>query len=330
MSLKDRIIAIHDVFSQRKTRNTEQALKPLAQEDKNRIKFLYRDVISGLWNQGFQHPGAGLLWTEVHNLLEYRLGRSVLSRGMRAIGVHDYQTVVRDIDMFLSECTSDEFLDFIELSFKAQHRPRTRNGSSEVIEAINEVFRQGSLPYHLTDYVIVEEDAEEGPHLNSGPDKRRVAKIVACPRIIVVEEEVAYQEAVKPALAILGHHQFTVANTEFRDGLEHYRRKRHRDCLTSCGSALESVLKVICDRKGWNYNDRAALGELLDLVIAQLGLEPVFAEKFKLLATVRNRSSSSHGGGGSPRVVDHHLAQYMVTATAATIVFLITEAGEGK
>ena len=328
MSLKDRIVAIHDVFSQRKIRNTERVLKQLAQEDRNRILLLYRDIINGSWEQGFQNHDADLLWTEVHNSLEHRLGRPILSRRMHAIGLYDYESIVRDIQIFLSECTSDEFLDFIELSFKVQHSPRSKNGSNEVIEAVNEVFRLGNLPYHLTDYVSVEEEPEEVPYLNGGTYRQSITKIAAYPRIIIVEEEVVYKEAVKPALALLGYHQFTVANTEFRDGLEHYRRGRHQECLTSCGSALESVLKVICDRNGWYYSKGATLGPLLDLVIDQLGLEPVFAEKFKLLATIRNRSSSSHGGGGSPRVVDRHLAQYMVTTTAATIVFLVTEDGE--
>ena len=273
-------------------------------------------------------PGAEMLWAEVHNLLEHQLGRSILSRSMQGIGILHPQIIVQDLDNFLSECTSDEFLDFVELSFKVQHPPRSRNGSSEVIEAVNEVFLLGNLPYHLTDYVT--EESEGFPRFDDDIRRQRVTKIVTYPRIIVVEEEVAYKEAVEPALTILGSHQFTAANTEFRDGLEHYRRNRHRDCLTSCGSALESVLKVICDRNGWHYSKGATLGPLLDLVIDQLGLESVFAEKFKLLATIRNRSSSSHGGGGSPRVVDRHLAQYMVTTTAATIVFLVTQADGGR
>ena len=286
---------------------------------------LYGDIIAGKWDQTFHNHGAELLWAEVHNALEHRLGRVVLSSSMQTLSSFHPHLVAEDLSRFLSECTSDEFLDFIELSFKVQHPPRSRNGSSEVIEAINEIFRLGNLPYRLTDYVTVEEEPEGVPQLSSGTYRRRVAY----PRIIIAEEEVSYKEAVKPTLAILESHQFAGANIEFRDGLEHYRRERYRDCLTSCGSALESVLKVICDRNGWHYSMGATLGPLLDLVIDQLGLESVFAEKFKLLATIRNRSSSSHGGGGSPRVVDRHLAQYMVTSTAATIVFLITEA-DGK
>ena len=126
MSLKDRIVTIHDVFSQRKTRNTERTLKQLTQDDRNRVLLLYRDIISGSWNQGFQNQNAELLWPEIHNSLEHRLGRSILSRRMQAIGLYDYESIVRDIHIFLSECTSDEFLDFIELSFKAQHPPQSR------------------------------------------------------------------------------------------------------------------------------------------------------------------------------------------------------------
>ena len=335
MTLKDHIVTIHDVFSARKKFNKEQVFKPLANIDRNKILLLYRDIISGKWKSTFRHPDAEMFWSEVHNLLEHRLGRPILSQSMQAIGLFNYQMIATDLDRFLSECTSDEFLDFIELSFKVEHPSqfipgsRVIPGSREVIEAINEVFHMGDLPYHLTHYETIEEEQVEFSYQNRRAYTQSVPKIVAYPRIIIVEEEVAYKEAVEPTLAILGHHQFAAANSEFRHGLEHYRRGRHQDCLTSCGSALESVLKVICDRKGWNYNNRAALGELLDLVIAQLGLEAVYAEKFKLLATIRNRSSSSHGGGGSPRVGDRHLAQYMVTDTAATIVFLVTEA-DGK
>ena len=329
MFLKDYIIAIHDVFSQRKAHKTEQNTKMVSSVDRTRILLLYRDIITGKW-EGLPSPEAEMFWDEVHNLLEHRLGRPVLSQSMQRIGIHDHRTVVEDVYRFLSECTSDEFLDFIELSFKVRHPPQSRNGPSAAIEAVNEVFRQGNLPYRLTDYATVEEELERLPLIDDGTHRRGASRTVVYPRIIVAEDEVTHEEAVEPALAILGCHQFAVANTEFRDGLEHYRRGRYLDCLTNCGSALESVLKVICDRKRWNYNDRATLGTLLDLVISQLGLEPVFAQKFNLLTTIRNRRSSSHGGGGSPRVVEPHLAQYMVTATAATIVFLVNEADAGR
>ncbi len=147
--------------------------------------------------------------------------------------------------------------------------------------------------------------------------------------IIKVEEDVAYTEAVSPALHILSAKRHSVPNREFRDALEHYRDGRFGASLTDCGSALESVLKVICEDRAWDYNDSDTLGSLLDNVVPRLELPSAFKEKFKLLATIRNTYSSSHGGGTAPRDPDRSLVQYMITSTAATIVLLVSVA-EGR
>ena len=147
--------------------------------------------------------------------------------------------------------------------------------------------------------------------------------------IIKVEEDVAYMEAVSPGLHVLSAARYSVPDREFRDALEHYRDGKFRASLTECGSALESVVKVICEDKGWDYNDSDTLGPLLDNVVPRLELPPAFKEKFKLLATIRNQYSSSHGGGATQRDPDRYLVQYMITSTAATIVFLASVA-EGR
>jgi len=241
---------------------------------------------------------------------------------MQAYGPLDYRTISEDLFAFLGECSSEEFLDFLELSFKVHHPPRASGGSAEVIAAVNEIFRIDGLPYYLTDYVTAEEEPTVGPG--------RVIRTVAFPKIIVVDEEVVYEEAVAPALTALAAPHFAVPNTEFRDALEHYRRGRHNACLTSCGSALESVLKVICDRKGWAYNSNDTLSPLLEVAIPRLGLEPAFKEKFKLIGTIRNTLSSSHGGGKTQRTPERYLSQYMITATAGITVLLVTVAEGGK
>ena len=329
MSLKDKVLRVHDVFSRRRKQIADEDLKPVGQTTRNRVLLLFRDIASGEWG-GYADPNAGLVWAEVHNLLEHRLGRPTLSRGMQAYGPLDYSTIPQDLFAFLSECTSEEFLDFVELTFKVDHPPQASGGSGAVIEALNEIFRVDKLPYYLTNYVKVEEESTVSPFSGSVVRGQRVIKTVAYPKIIVVEEEVVYEEAVAPALTVLAAPHFAVPNTEFRDGLEHYRMGRHKDCLTSCGSALESVLKVICGRKGWTHRPEAALGELLDIVTPKLGLQPAFGESFKLVATIRNKLSASHGGGKTPRQPDRHFAQYMVTSTAATIALVVTIADGGQ
>jgi hypothetical protein len=46
-----------------------------------------------------------------------------------------------------------------------------------------------------------------------------------------------------------------------------------------------------------------------------------------LVARMRNRLSSSHGGGSSVRTVDQHVAQYALNATTAAIVLLVQDLG---
>jgi hypothetical protein len=51
----------------------------------------------------------------------------------------------------------------------------------------------------------------------------------------------------------------------------------------------------------------------------------LFETPLLLIATLRNRISSAHGGGATPRQVERHIAQYAITATAAAIVLLVHE-----
>ena len=279
---------------------------------------VYRDVIFG---RSYADPNR--IWAQFHNSMEYLHGRTVLSKAMEQRSLDEPDALILDLYAFLHECSTKEFLDFIELSFKAEVPPEDASGgTSAVIDAINEIFRVDNLPYHLTDYVF-----GEAPRTGSGPPLP--TPITSYPMVIKIEEDVAYAEAVSPALHILSAERYSVPNREFRDALEHYRDGKFPASLTDCGSALESVLKVICENNGWDYNDSDTLGRLLDNVVPRLGLPSAFKEKFKLLATIRNTDSRSHGGGTTPRDPDRHLAQYMITSTAATIVFLASVA-EGR
>ena len=48
---------------------------------------------------------------------------------------------------------------------------------------------------------------------------------------------------------LLRDKSFTSADQEFIEALEDYRKGDYGDCLTKCGSSLESTMKIICDRK---------------------------------------------------------------------------------
>ncbi len=223
--------------------------------------------------------------------------------------------------MFLRECTTKQFLDFVELCFQTEHYPRIGSDDSNVIDAINEIFLNENSPYRMTSFVRKEE--VEDVFIYGNRQRRTVVRIIHYPQVIYTEDEVVYREALAPALTALSRAEFTVADGEFRTGLEHYREGRYGDFLSNCSSALESVLKVICDKHNIQFDSNSALSTLLETVAAGLGLEAVYAEKFKLLATIRNRLSSSHGGGSQPRDPEPPYARLMLNLAAAAMVFLV-------
>ena len=325
MSITERIRQVFDVFSRRHPEGLSDDRDILEDTTRTRILLLYRDTVTQ--SIGSTDPDAGLLWEEVHNSLQYLHGRTVLSQRMRNRGLLTPGAIIEDMQYFLQECSTEDFLDFIELSFKGRYAPRSLGDSKPVIDAINEILRVDQAPYYLTDLVRVWEEttASLAPGIPAARGVK-VERIIAFPMIVKVEEDVVYREAVEPALTILGVDRYGAANSEFRNALEHYRNGKFRESLTDCASALESVLKVICSEKGWPYQQADTLGELLDNAVPRLGLEPVFKENFKILASIRNRFSSSHGGGTSAREPERSLAQYMITTTAATIVLIVASA----
>ena len=248
----------------------------------------------------------------MHNRLEHLYGRLNLS------GVQ-VSSATEDLNIFLQQCNTDEFFDFIELSFKLDVTGRVMGDENEVVDAVNEIFRVENAPYQLTPIVKVEEKVTDSRFPHS------LIRTVAYPRIVRADEELTHQEAVEPALRVLSEPYFEAANQEFRDALNEYRKGDYEDCLAKCGSAFESVLKILCQRRGWNYGEDDNAGKLIDVVFSKSTLEPFFKQTLMLIATMRNRLSSSHGGGSKVRNVEGHIAQYALTSTAAAIMLLVRE-----
>jgi hypothetical protein len=106
-----------------------------------------------------------------------------------------------------------------------------------------------------------------------------------------------------------------------------FKKSDFDDCLTKCCSCFESVMKVICEKKKWGYNKTDTAAPLLKTIIAGTGIETFFEQPLFLIATARNRLSSSHGGGAVQRQVPEHVARYILNATASAILFLVEAAG---
>lgn len=123
---------------------------------------------------------------------------------------------------------------------------------------------------------------------------------------------------------------FKVANLEFLDALNEYRRLEFGDCLTKCASAFESVLKTVCKKRKWRFEDKDRASKLVQTVSERMKLPGYIKQQMMFIAELRNDQSTSHGGGDVERAPSRPIAQYAVNSTASAILFIVQEADEMK
>ena len=319
MALTDFVTWLSGVFSRRTAPGTIDALEDLSPEARFRIVHLVQTPSAQTY-----YGSETALWPRVHHALQQLYGRRILSNDLQRSSSRSV-TLSEDLFEFISECRTEHFFDFIEVLFQTNAPWEELGELTDLTEAMSMAFSFDGSAYRVSAPTYREEVRRSG--LSSGPPSP--PEILKYPSVIRVEEDVVFEEAVKPALEILSQPHFQVADGEFRDALRSYRNGRYADCLTHCGSSLESVLKVICSQKGFPYDERDTASTLIETVVPALKMEGFFTQPWTLLATLRNRLSSSHGGGTQPRAPERHFAQYGLTSIAAVVVLVVTIA-EGK
>lgn len=285
---------------------------------RNRIFLICRDLLQGRWRQSMSSGDySDQFWSEIHSSMQHAYGRLQLSPSSRAT------SPIEDILNFLPSCPPEEFLDFVELIFRAQCLFHVLHDENQLVDAFNDVFRAENAPFQVTPMVKeVDEEAISDSYPFGGG---HVIRTMAYPKVIRVEEEATYSEAIAPALSVLADPAFSVANSELRGALEDYRNDDFSDCLAKCGSSFESVMKVICGKRQWPFGERDTASPLLKTIIPRTGLDGFFEQPLILVATMRNRLSAAHGGGTTAREVPRHVAQFALTTTAAAILLLVHE-----
>ena len=266
----------------------------LSAEFRNRVIFLCQD--------NFHGP---TFWPQIYRNLQYLHGRQILSR-------RESRESLDDLGKFLSECSDDQFLDFVEMIFQHWEPEIYRQ---QLVIAVNGFLEIDNLPYAVTDFVWEP----------SGDTRYRTMTLAEYPRVIRRENQVVHTTAIQPALEFLAYPGFSSANQEFLDALEDYRKADFPSCITKCGSSLESVMKVICHQQGWPYNQNDTAGTLLRSIIPRTSLDSSFEQQLLVVPTVRNRYGNAHGKGASQQATPKHLAQFSINSTASAILLLVSE-----
>lgn len=300
---------IFNAFSRRPTPPGER--KKLTPEFKNRTLMLC--VEKHYVSQGTYSNSPPRFWSEIHKKLRFLTGSPSLSDSFSS-------SHFEDIGSFLSECSDEHFLDFIEFVFQVQDRTPNDAAASAWVNPtdINTFFDVSNLPYYLTKYVWEEE------RISRGGLKR---SLVSLPQIVIRDSEVLHQMAIEPTLDLLSGRRWRTANEEFIKALQHYRKKEWEDCVSMCASSVESVMKIVCKEKGWEKKpDSLQAAPLLKIVVKESNLDPYFVKLLELPHVIRNDKSYAHGAGNLDKTLPQHVAQFVVNMTASTILLIVEEA----
>ena len=228
----------------------------------------------------------------------------------KATGVRNYLSEL--VDFLLEEQDTEKVLDAIELSFwyidgftrhyDYLYRQNASEYADDAIEELNGRFQEHGIGFQYSDG-----------------------------KIIRIDSKLIHAEVVKPALMLLHGSEYAGAQAEFLKAHGHYRHGNAKETLNECLKALESVMKAICDKRKWQYDETKATCNRLIKVCIDQGLIPTFWEQhFSSLRstlesgvpTARNKLGG-HGQGSSIVDVPQHIVAYVLHMTAACIVFLV-------
>lgn len=218
------------------------------------------------------------------------------------------------LNFLLKEKVTDKVIDVIELSFKYidkiikadweySHQVSVSTTPDKAIEELNQRFKEHGIGFQY--------DGGE---------------------LIKVDSSYTHSEIVKPTINLLWNNKFQGANEEYLKSHEHYRHGRNKECLTECLKAFESVMKIICKEKKWQYNETDTSKKLVQICF-QNGLVPTFTQnQFTSLQnllesgipTIRNKLGG-HGQGQIPQKVDDEMTRYALNLTGTNIIFLVEQ-----
>jgi hypothetical protein len=294
---------IFSVFSMREKAIKDTNATSLPMEFRNRVVMLLRDELKSNYVECL---------SKLHKKLAYLHGKFQLN------DLNNHSEAHVDALNFILTCKGEHFFDVIELIFNSDILGVSWPDNT-MIPAINRFFQIDDLPFHLTSYVTEEFET----YFHGTPTT--AIRITEYPQVIRKDSEVLHKSALEPALKILRGKEFSSANSEFLKALDDQRKGDFQDCLTKCGSAFESTMKVLCKKNAISYKETDTASMLIRSLLQNSQLDSFWEQPLMLIATLRNKLSSSHGAGTQSKNVSPQVAAYVVNATASAIVFLECE-----
>jgi hypothetical protein len=149
-------------------------------------------------------------------------------------------------------------------------------------------------------------------------------------KIIRIDSEYLHSEVTQGTIRLLGNKIYAGAEEEFHKALDCFKKGEASNCLGECLKAFESTMKIICEKRGWRYNDNYTAKKLIELILKNELIPSYLQEQFTSLRTLlesgipttRNRLAG-HGRGNKPHHIPEYLPAYQLHMTATTIRMLV-------
>ncbi|MDQ5845374.1 MAG: abortive infection family protein [Acidobacteriota bacterium] len=215
-------------------------------------------------------------------------------------------------------CHDEQVLDFLEVCLQKQ----PTCGGQKTVDEINEILRETGIGYHFTP--LIEHSVEKQFWLVPGRKSKGVVVEYDYPKAIRADNQLIHQSVTEPTLHFLSDRRFKIANSEVLKAHKALRSGEFDDAITDSASAFESLLKTICDVKGWTYDkNRDTCSRLLD-ICQKNGLFPSFYKQcFESICAIRNKIGDAHGRGpirDNTAQLEH--AEHMIHLTCSNMLFL--------
>lgn len=231
----------------------------------------------------------------------------------RLPGAKDYgdrEYVSELANFFLREQDIERVIDAVELSFRV----------------IDRATRDWEYLHRQNASKIADAAIEE---LNCRLKEHGVGYQFVGGEIIRIDSELIHSEVVKPALRLLNQKNYAGAQQEFLKAHEHYRHGNAKEALNECLKAFESLMKSICDKRGWGYSSNATAKNLIQSCLDNELIPAYWQQNFTSLRSLLESSVPTgrnklggHGQGVATTTVLDHLVAYMLHMTASALVFL--------
>lgn len=218
------------------------------------------------------------------------------------------------LNLLLHSSDVKQALDVVELCFK-----------------IISTYIKGK--FHYTDMVLTEMEPDEAiDELNKRFKENAVGYTFESDRIIRIDSTYTHSAITKPTLKLLSNKVFQNANEEYLKAHDHYRHGRNKECLTECLKAFESVMKIICSKKGWQHNENDTSSKLIRVCFDNNLIPQYLQTQFTSLKavlesgipTIRNKVGG-HGQGIEKKDADDQLVRYALNLTGSNIILLVEQ-----